>query len=339
MKRHCATGGPATNYQHSCGVWPVPWDTTNDSSVLNYACSGYDPHYSERSRKIECNSPNSSLYLHRQPAVPDENPTCDNRAAIHTSNHYAGGYHSLNNTVHEPPTLTHGYTPERYFQFGYNDHYALSSYPLHSHYNENYGPTNEAEEFHKRHHSDYPQYYYSQPPAAPQPQPDYLPNADEHRTQQSCINSQEPQGRKARNFPEKLMQALTKFQKDSAVAWLPDGKSFVVVDQDLFVSEVLNNVFRAIKYTSFVRKLHRWGFVRLRSGMGPDCFHHPLFTVNHPYSASYITCTPESRKETLLTVSRNKPSLVGVERFIREVKEAEAAQATAPQGDRLDEGV
>ena len=76
-----------------------------------------------------------------------------------------------------------------------------------------------------------------------------------------------PKTRKANNdadkkrgvkiFPEKLMHAMMEYGNEEAVAWLPDGKSFVVVNPDLFCSDVLNKIFKGSKYASFVRKLHR----------------------------------------------------------------------------------
>lgn len=74
--------------------------------------------------------------------------------------------------------------------------------------------------------------------------------------------------KRAKTFPEKLMEALMEHSDEEAVAWLPDGKSFVIVNPDLFCEDVLSNVFKVSKYASFVRKLHRWGFVRLTSGTG-----------------------------------------------------------------------
>jgi hypothetical protein len=84
--------------------------------------------------------------------------------------------------------------------------------------------------------------------------------------------------KRAKTFPEKLMQGMVDQagNDDDAVAWLPDGKSFVVVSPDLFCNRILANVFKESKYASFVRKLHRWGFVRLTSGTGTDCFSHPV---------------------------------------------------------------
>jgi HSF-type DNA-binding len=137
--------------------------------------------------------------------------------------------------------------------------------------------------------------------------------------------------KRAKSFPEKLMQAMMEHENERAVAWLPDGKSFVIVSPDLFVNEVLSSSFKEAKYASFVRKLHRWGFIRLTSGTGTDCFHHPSFNRNYPEYAARITCAPmkeghavphpkeaKSRPSAASrAVGEKPPSLAGVERFIR----------------------
>ena len=112
--------------------------------------------------------------------------------------------------------------------------------------------------------------------------------------------------KRSRTFPEKLMAAMIEHDDERAVAWLPDGKSFVIVNPDLFVNEVLQGDFKQAKYASFVRKLHRWGFTRLTSGTGTDCFHHPQFNRNFPDWTSRITCVP--MKEA---AAREAPAIVG----------------------------
>ena len=125
--------------------------------------------------------------------------------------------------------------------------------------------------------------------------------------------------KRAKSFPEKLMEALIRYGDEEVVAWLPDGKSFVVVKPDEFVTLVLNPIFKQAKYTSFVRKLHRWGFVRLTSGTGTDCFHHPLFNRNRRDLASKITVAAGTQKSKPEKVP---PSLAGVERFAQMKKVA-----------------
>lgn len=143
--------------------------------------------------------------------------------------------------------------------------------------------------------------------------------------------------KRAKTFPEKLMDALVQYGSDSAIAWLPDNKSFVVVSARVFVDTVLNRVFKEAKYASFVRKLHRWGFVRLTSGTGTDCFHHPMFQRGRRDLASRISCTPRD-KDGKLTASSYQgrgskpPSLAGVERFIRARVAEASSMATGHSG-------
>ncbi|KAG7366096.1 HSF-type DNA-binding protein [Nitzschia inconspicua] len=134
--------------------------------------------------------------------------------------------------------------------------------------------------------------------------------------------------KRKQTFPEKLMQTIMDYGNDETVAWLPDGKSFVVVSPDRFCCDVLSKVFKEAKYASFVRKLHRWGFVRLTSGTGTDCFHHPQFQKNEIELANSIRCMPRGDDKTnpdptvadgsTKTDSAHAlPSLAGVEKFIK----------------------
>lgn len=54
------------------------------------------------------------------------------------------------------------------------------------------------------------------------------------------------------------------------IAWLPDGKSFVIRNPDEFTRNVLPNYFKATKFSSYTRKLYRWGFRQVNRGIGPD---------------------------------------------------------------------
>ena len=150
--------------------------------------------------------------------------------------------------------------------------------------------------------------------------------------------------KRAKTFPEKLMAAMMEHgDGDDVVGWLPDGKSFVIVSPDRFVSEVLNKVFKEAKYASFIRKLHRWGFIRLTSGTGTDCFHHPLFQQNRVDLASKISCSSKPSNPILGLPSSSSrqydkpPSLAGVEKFIRARAAANVAAMKVPPTGGEDE--
>lgn len=66
-------------------------------------------------------------------------------------------------------------------------------------------------------------------------------------------------------FAEKHKQ-----NKDYCIGWLPDGKSFVIRNPDVFTRRVLPKFFKATKFSSFTRKLYRWGFRQVNRGIGPD---------------------------------------------------------------------
>mmetsp|Transcript_16760 Transcript_16760/g.27808 ORF Transcript_16760/g.27808 Transcript_16760/m.27808 type:complete len:368 (+) Transcript_16760:89-1192(+) len=78
----------------------------------------------------------------------------------------------------------------------------------------------------------------------------------------------------ALTFPEKLMSMMKTADKEDTdeycIAWLVDGKSFVVRNPDEFTRKVLPNYFKATKFSSFTRKLYRWGFRQVNRGIGPD---------------------------------------------------------------------
>eukprot|EP00980_Cylindrotheca_fusiformis_P024648 scaffold12194_cov129-Cylindrotheca_fusiformis.AAC.12 len=78
----------------------------------------------------------------------------------------------------------------------------------------------------------------------------------------------------ALTFPEKLMNLMNDANKHDpktyCIAWLPDGKTFIIRDPDEFTRKVLLNYFKATKFSSFTRKLYRWGFRQVNRGIGPD---------------------------------------------------------------------
>jgi HSF-type DNA-binding len=69
-----------------------------------------------------------------------------------------------------------------------------------------------------------------------------------------------------------MMRFVDQFKDDEnyCAAWLPDGKSFVVRNPDDFTRQVVPQFFKATKFSSFTRKLYRWGFRQINRGIGPD---------------------------------------------------------------------
>jgi hypothetical protein len=69
-----------------------------------------------------------------------------------------------------------------------------------------------------------------------------------------------------------LMRSVDEHKDDPnyCAAWLPEGKSFVVRNPDEFARQVVPKFFKATKFSSFTRKLYRWGFRQINRGIGPD---------------------------------------------------------------------
>ena len=54
------------------------------------------------------------------------------------------------------------------------------------------------------------------------------------------------------------------------VKWLEDGKSFIIRQPEDFTRNVIPKYFKATKFSSFTRKLYRWGFRQVNRGIGPE---------------------------------------------------------------------
>ena len=102
------------------------------------------------------------------------------------------------------------------------------------------------------------------------------------------------------------------------IAWLPDGKSFVIRNPDEFTRKVLPKFFKATKFSSFTRKLYRWGFRQVNRGIGPD---DPIIFGNEHFqrdSAEEMTkmrsiTAASSRKAEAQTIYGGKRALDGAD--------------------------
>lgn len=68
----------------------------------------------------------------------------------------------------------------------------------------------------------------------------------------------------------KLMKFAETQGDDFCVTWMEDGKSFIIRKPDEFTRNVVPKFFKATKFSSFTRKLYRWGFRQVNRGIGPD---------------------------------------------------------------------
>jgi len=77
-------------------------------------------------------------------------------------------------------------------------------------------------------------------------------------------------------FFQKLHSMICNETKSGCIEWSLDGKSFIILIKDRFTNEVLPRYFGKAKFTSFSRRLKRWGFKRGDGG----AYYHEQFHRN-----------------------------------------------------------
>ena len=105
------------------------------------------------------------------------------------------------------------------------------------------------------------------------------------------------------------MKVLSDPNNSHIISWMPRGLSFAVIDPGKFVEEILPKHFKSAKFSSFTRKLHRWGFIRVDDISGE--FYHELFRKNRFDLAEKMSCHYENKvdDEKEEEAKKPKPSL------------------------------
>ena len=109
------------------------------------------------------------------------------------------------------------------------------------------------------------------------------------------------------SFPFKLYDVLEAAEYSQAISWLPDGRSFRVYDDDMFVEHVLPKFSKATKLRSFHRQLNLWAFNR---GEDSSTWYHPLFMRGRSELLTNIVRIPKSslRADTTFEVGQGQSS-------------------------------
>lgn len=97
------------------------------------------------------------------------------------------------------------------------------------------------------------------------------------------------------------MKVLSDRKFNEIITWTPSGKSFTIVDSKAFVADILPEHFKSAKYSSFTRKLHRWGFLRHYRGEESGAFYHPDFQKDRLDLVEKMTCKAEAPKAMAAT--------------------------------------
>jgi len=96
-------------------------------------------------------------------------------------------------------------------------------------------------------------------------------------------------------FFQKVHSMINNESHTGSVGWTPDGTGFVICSKEAFCGNILPAYFGQAKYTSFTRRLKRWGFKRNVTGSyHNDNFHRDMvfddddFEAEHPTSMNNI---------------------------------------------------
>ena len=73
------------------------------------------------------------------------------------------------------------------------------------------------------------------------------------------------------------------------ISWLPHGNGFIIHKKKAFANEILPKHFKASKFTSFTRKLNRWGFSRAPRGPETGAYFHKMFNRDKPEMVLQMT--------------------------------------------------
>jgi hypothetical protein len=92
------------------------------------------------------------------------------------------------------------------------------------------------------------------------------------------------------------------------VGWLPDGKSFVVRNADEFTRHLIPNFFKPTKFSSFTRKLYRWGFRQVNRGIGPD---DPVIFGNDDFQRDSKELMARMRSTTAVGIRKKDEFVLG----------------------------
>lgn len=119
-------------------------------------------------------------------------------------------------------------------------------------------------------------------------------------------------------FPYQLMQMLASPSYADCVVWSRDGKAFIFLDRDKFITKWTrsSDKQKAFKKNSLTRRLNRWGFKQnTNQGHNYGMYSHALFQRDKPWLCFGMTCEStnpckqvESSPQVKVPEARNKKS-------------------------------
>jgi len=116
--------------------------------------------------------------------------------------------------------------------------------------------------------------------------------------------------KRAKTFPEILLDIMSNPEYSHIVSWLPHGQSFAIHNADEFVSIILPKYFRKVIFRSFIRKLNRWGFRSVKRSVSgyESTFEHKLFVRDQPGLIARMFCksNPSDKMSSMAAKKREE---------------------------------
>jgi len=113
----------------------------------------------------------------------------------------------------------------------------------------------------------------------------------QHHQVMACFNRKKEDDEKLKKmcFPEILMEVLSDDQNSDSISWLPHGLAFKMTNSKHISKRIIPKYFKTIKYSSFIRTINRWGFVRITMGVNKGAYTHKLFQRENPKLCKQMT--------------------------------------------------
>ena len=102
------------------------------------------------------------------------------------------------------------------------------------------------------------------------------------------------------------MEILSCEEHADVLGWISHGKGFIIYKKKKFSSEVLPKYFKQSKFTSFTRKLNRWGFSRVTRGPETGSYYHKLFLRDQPDLCLQMSCQNTRQTNNSLSLRQHQ---------------------------------
>ena len=159
------------------------------------------------------------------------------------------------------------------------------------------------------------------------------PGIQERKASIASTGGDKSSSRSGESFPQQLMKMLNDPANSEIVAWVPSGDAFMVHSKDQFVTEVMPAYFgKQSKFTSFTRKLNRWGFTRDSQDHNKG-YSHPLFHRDDPTSHEKMSCVSQAGQGAVRGGGKAKRRNSGPMAMSKANARVPADEATAVAGD------